>query len=378
MSLYDDIEIPPSSSPPPTAKEVKHLTPVILKTEEKPPPLVPSNLSFLKAQLESKKAQVQFKLKPPSLGIPPQFNKPVESDGPPPAKKLSATPSLLKPRRVQPLKGDAISTFSIVPKAAKEDSVYLFNEIMIEDEYNPTAPTDYYTFKAKREVQLARERAAKEVAARLEREHAEEIAKRGMGAAIAPPTELIDSSPIEEEPPAYEEPIPKKNVVSNIMSRMGYQHGLGLGKNKQGISTALQMERVGGAIGKIVDKSKEFTDAALAGTPEELPPVNVTEMLKDATKVVLVTNMALESDVDNELQNEVTEEMSKYGQVTKVAIHLINGAPESEKVRIFVEFSNQAQAIKAVIDLNKRFFNGRAIRALFYDADQFAVGNYNG
>lgn len=96
-----------------------------------------------------------------------------------------------------------------------------------------------------REAQLARERAAKEVAERLEREHAEEVAKRGKGAAIAPPTELMEPSVFEPEPPqgkifAYlrnisnvlvEEiaPVPKKFVVSNIMSRMGYVQGLGLG-----------------------------------------------------------------------------------------------------------------------------------------------------
>jgi hypothetical protein len=46
-------------------------------------------------------------------------------------------------------------------------------------------------------------------------------------------------------------------------------------------------------------------------------------------------------------------------------------------VRIFVGFTNQAQAVKAVIDLNKRFFNGRAIRATFYNIDDFEAKNYD-
>lgn len=78
-----------------------------------------------------------------------QMNQIQSSLGPPPAKK-PATASLLKPRRVQPLKIDASTTFSIIPKALKEDKVFLFNEIFVEDEYNPTTPTDYYSFKAKR------------------------------------------------------------------------------------------------------------------------------------------------------------------------------------------------------------------------------------
>lgn len=83
--------------------------------------------------------------------------------------------------------------------------------------------------------------------------------------------------------------------------------------------------------------------------------------------------------------------MSKYGQVVKIVIHVVSeilcttlntpafqveNAPENEKVRIFVEFTNQAQAIKSVIDLNKRFFNGRAIRAVFYDVDDFVAEQY--
>lgn len=46
-------------------------------------------------------------------------------------------------------------------------------------------------------------------------------------------------------------------------------------------------------------------------------------------------------------------------------------APVDDAVRIFLEFTNVAQAIKAVIDLNGRFFGGRAILASFYPLDNF-------
>lgn len=46
-------------------------------------------------------------------------------------------------------------------------------------------------------------------------------------------------------------------------------------------------------------------------------------------------------------------------------------APVDDVVRIFLEFTNIAQAIKAVIDLNGRFFGGRSINATFYPLDEF-------
>lgn len=46
--------------------------------------------------------------------------------------------------------------------------------------------------------------------------------------------------------------------------------------------------------------------------------------------------------------------------------------PDEEAVRIFLEFSNSAQAIKAIIDLNGRYFAGRPIRASFYQLDEYS------
>ncbi len=47
-----------------------------------------------------------------------------------------------------------------------------------------------------------------------------------------------------------------------------------------------------------------------------------------------------------------------------------------DSVRIFVEFTNVAQAIKAVVDLNGRFFAGRSIRATFYSLDAYTNMDY--
>ena len=45
--------------------------------------------------------------------------------------------------------------------------------------------------------------------------------------------------------------------------------------------------------------------------------------------------------------------------------------PADEAVRIFVEFKTLPSAIKALTDLNGRFFGGRTVKALFYNLDKF-------
>ena len=40
---------------------------------------------------------------------------------------------------------------------------------------------------------------------------------------------------------------------------------------------------------------------------------------------------------------------------------------EDEAVRIFIEFERIEAAIKALVDLNGRFFGGRTVKASFYD-----------
>jgi splicing factor 45 len=42
-----------------------------------------------------------------------------------------------------------------------------------------------------------------------------------------------------------------------------------------------------------------------------------------------------------------------------------------EAVRIFVEFKTLPSAIKALTDLNNRFFGGRKVSATFYNFDKF-------
>lgn len=49
----------------------------------------------------------------------------------------------------------------------------------------------------------------------------------------------------------------------------------------------------------------------------------------------------------------------------------IQSVVPEEAVRIFVEFKRIESAIKAVVDLNGRFFGGRQVRAGFYNLEKF-------
>ena len=46
--------------------------------------------------------------------------------------------------------------------------------------------------------------------------------------------------------------------------------------------------------------------------------------------------------------------------------------PADEAVRIYIEFETLPSAIKALTDLNCRFFGGRVVKATFYNYDKFS------
>lgn len=187
------------------------------------------------------------------------------------------------------------------------------------------------------------------------------------------------------------------NVAAKIMEKYGYKKGSGLGKDQQGMSTALQVTKTGLREGKIIqesmakdEESASTEDPTRSVTPPTLPksdpegfvmpklpasvlaavaahsggggsqaggtqqtpessnePAPITEVLKNPSKLVLLKNMVGSGEVDNELEPEVREEMAKYGEVTNCLIYEMPApVPADEAVRIFVEFFKVDQAIK--------------------------------
>ncbi|XP_028307148.1 splicing factor 45 [Gouania willdenowi] len=250
-------------------------------------------------------------------------------------------------------------------------------------------------------------------------EYEKERRKRSLGgAAIAPPSSLMDkdgsssSFSYDDEsrpargskaaipPPMYDDsdrprspPAPTSSFLANmggtvahkIMQKYGFREGQGLGKHEQGLSTALSVEKTskrGGKIivgdaaekpGSIQSATAETSAGASAADSKKSEMNPLTEILKNPTKVVLLRNMVGRGEVDEDLEGETKEECEKYGKVTKCVIFEIAEVLDDEAVRIFLEFERVESAIKAVVDLNGRYFGGRIVKACFYNLDKFRV-----
>ncbi|KAF6041480.1 RBM17 [Bugula neritina] len=204
---------------------------------------------------------------------------------------------------------------------------------------------------------------------------------------FAPPPSLVEESK-PMTPPSYSSPLNQAaedeltgfkiegkggSVASKIMAKMGYRQGSGLGRDEQGMSRALQVEKTSRRGGKILhEKDIASKEMSAAGGPVKSDTgVTHTELLRNPSKVLLLTNMVGPGEVDNELEPETAEECSKYGKVIKCVIYELQNVPEVLAVRIFVEFEKISFAIKAAIDLNGRYFGGRVVRASFYSHEKF-------
>lgn len=308
------------------------------------------------------------------------------------------------------------------------------------------------------------------------------------GIAIAPPPSLTESS--ASPPPAAgggsgafgANPVSGMDFAQKLMAKYGYKEGTGLGKNKQGITKSLQVEKTSRRGGRIINEDKpggvaiappanlyglgslvaaygddgddnenegdkdEYGNAVgeetgegggggdeygsktppagmgsefgppqgsdedgfkvpsflppsadgfkvpilpgaggaepfkvplLPGqTPPQPPKPSVTELIKNPTRIVLMKNMVGPGEVDEELEPEVKEECeTKYGEIVAVKILEKPNVPEHECVQIYLEFRRIECAIKALVDLNGRFFGGREVQAAFYNEEQYLAGD---
>jgi len=299
----------------------------------------------------------------------------------------------------------------------------------LDDEYNPLYPNDYDKLITERRRKLAEEREkAKEDERKKEMEEREKRrkerhAKRDReekekeksssedeeddrkkrrpggagGAAIAPPAALTKTDPLpdaekdnekstSEEPPDVDHMPGSKlfggnvsSVASKIMAKYGFKDGQGLGKGGKGMSTALMVEKTSKRGGKIIhEKDLESEDSTPTPPPEAASSSSITNIMRNPSKVVLLRNMVGPGEVDEDLEPETQEECNeKYGDVNSCTIFEVPNVEEEEAVRIFVEFRRVEAAIKAVVDLNGRFFGGRSVKATFYDFDDYQSGLLN-
>lgn len=117
-------------------------------------------------------------------------------------------------------------------------------------------------------------------------------------------------------------------------------------------------QKMGKGGGVIVNEDSNKRPRLVEGTP---------------SRVLCLRNMVGPGEVDEELEDEVGTELTKYGNVTEVLIFEVTtaGYPPEEAVRIFVQFDIVDSATRALMDLNGRFFGGRQIRVAYFDEGRF-------
>jgi splicing factor 45 len=281
----------------------------------------------------------------------------------------------------------------IVPVATNE-----WDEFCYQDEYNPAIPNEYEKIVKERREKSKEERKRRSPQSGFgKRRHSSDdedssfkplVGSSRIGTAIAPPKSLQESNSVDSPSSLTVTPNFGSAVACRIMAKYGFKDGQGLGKQEQGISKALQVEKTSKRGGRIINE-KEIPFAAIPPPPQQqqqqqqqpIPESNddsssneasITEMMKNPSKIILLRNMVGPGEVDDELEPEVKDECTtKYGEVATVhIIEMPNRIPE-ETVRIFVEFRRIEHAIKALVDLNGRFFGGRQVRCCFYEAEKY-------
>ncbi|KAJ0342100.1 hypothetical protein COL922a_001489 [Colletotrichum nupharicola] len=167
--------------------------------------------------------------------------------------------------------------------------------------------------------------------------------------------------------------------AQRLMSKYGWTKGSGLGADEGGIVNPLRVQ---------VEKRKKKSDAEGGGWAE---PANRAKILggrrKDAegegggkfggpmSEVIVLQHMLdnmedLQGEIANGLGQEIGEECGeKYGRVERLYIDV-------ENRQVFIRFTDQVSALRAVNELDGRIFNGNTVTPKFYDAAKFEQGIY--
>ncbi|CAG8660678.1 1591_t:CDS:2, partial [Ambispora leptoticha] len=261
--------------------------------------------------------------------------------------------------------------------------------LSLEDDYDPTKPNDYEEYKELEKRR--REEEALSQAGKRFRSPSYDGEKRASPRYFPPPSlyssesspssktsDLVEDTIIERQPPAHidldisgEEAFLRRARLSNNSSAI----------SRDAISPRKSPEPRSGL------GSENFAHRMLAkyGWQEgqgKTEGMNISNngnysknyQTKEVSRVILLTNMVGPGEVDDTLQEETADECNeKYGTVERCLIFEVphGKLPDDEAVRIFVKFVEQEAATKAKMDLNGRFFGGRAVTARFFDQARF-------
>ncbi|KAH8169159.1 g-patch domain-containing protein [Sarocladium implicatum] len=170
--------------------------------------------------------------------------------------------------------------------------------------------------------------------------------------------------------------------AQRLMSKYGWTSGTGLGASSSGIINPLHVK---------VEKRKKRADADGGGWAD---PANKGKILGGQraapvagdearstergkmSEVIVLENMLenmpdLQEEISAGLGQEIGEECGeKYGRVERLYI-------DQTRRQVFIKFTDQISALRAVNELDGRVFNGNTIVPKYYDTEKFEQGIYS-
>lgn len=206
----------------------------------------------------------------------------------------------------------------------------------------------------------------------------------GLGAASSNVSDAAADEPRSSRPG-------QAGFAQRLMSKYGWTSGSGLGAGATGIVSPLSVKvekrrrRPGaegggfaepGGRGKIVGgktapkKPGGEDDDGNGGSSNagKFGPMSEVIVLRNMLEGMEDT---LEEEISQGLGQEIGEECGdKYGRVER--LHIDVGGRQ-----VFIRFTDQVSALRAVNALEGRVFNGNAIAARFWDAEMFEKGEYS-
>ncbi|KAG5951589.1 hypothetical protein E4U53_002724 [Claviceps sorghi] len=179
----------------------------------------------------------------------------------------------------------------------------------------------------------------------------------------------------EQEPQPRSTRPGQSGFAQRLMSKYGWTKGSGLGADQSGIVNPLRIQ---------VEKRRKKADADGGGWagPGGKGKIIGSKRKEEGSKfgtmsdVIVLRNMLenmpdLQAEIADGLGQEIGEECGeKYGRVERLYID-----PTSRQV--FIKFTTQVSALRAVNELDGRNFNGNNIAPRFYDSERFDAGVYD-
>ncbi|KAI0386603.1 hypothetical protein F5Y04DRAFT_67027 [Hypomontagnella monticulosa] len=194
-----------------------------------------------------------------------------------------------------------------------------------------------------------------------------------------PPESVPNASAEPQEPEARSNRPGQKGFAARLMAKYGWSKGQGLGAEASGILQPLRVQ---------VEKRKKKSDAegggwaepggrgriigSKTGGPSQPDSNSGTSGSKfgSMSNVVVLRNMLegmedLQAEMESGLGQEIGEECGdKYGRVERLYIDI-------EGRRVYIKFTDQVSALRAVNALDGRIFAGNTIQPQYYDVDKF-------